>query len=168
MAFCSKCGAQLNEEATICPSCGETVGYETKEGADSIQSAQTDFSQKIADLNNTADTTAEYDAQDIRNNKAMAILAYLSWLVLIPLFAAKESKFARFHCNQGIVLAVAEIIAVIVLSILDGLPLIGWIFSIAGSLLGLVCFLFAILGIINAANGKAKELPIIGKFKILK
>jgi len=44
----------------------------------------------------------------------MAILAYLTWLVLIPLFAAKESKFARFHCNQGIVLAVAEIIAVIV------------------------------------------------------
>ena len=108
------------------------------------------------------------DIIDIRNNKAMAILAYLSWLVLIPLFAARESKFARFHCNQGIVLAVAEIIAVIVLSILDGLPLIGWIFSIAGSLLGLVCLLFAVLGIINATNGKAKELPIIGKFKILK
>lgn len=168
MAFCSKCGSQLNEGEKFCPSCGETVGYETKEAANPTQPAQTDFSQKIADLNNTADTTAEYDAQDIRNNKAMAILAYLSWLVVIPLFAAKESKFARFHCNQGIVLAVAEIIAVIVLSILDGLPLIGWIFSIAGSLLGLVCFLFAILGIINAANGKAKELPIIGKFKILK
>ena len=168
MAFCSKCGSQLNEGEKFCPSCGIPVGYETEEAANPTQPVQTDLSQKIADLNNTADTTAEYDAQDIRNNKAMAILAYLSWLVLIPLFAARESKFARFHCNQGIVLAVAEIIAVIVLNILDGLPLIGWIFSIAGSLLGLVCFLFAILGIINAANGKAKELPIIGKFKILK
>ena len=168
MAFCSKCGSQLNDGEKFCPSCGTPVGYETEEAANPTQPVQTDLSQKIADLNNTADTTAEYDAQDIRNNKAMAILAYLSWLVLIPLFAAKESKFARFHCNQGIVLAVAEIIAVIVLSILDGLPLIGWIFSIAGSLLGLVCLLFAVLGIINAANGKAKELPIIGKFKILK
>ena len=168
MAFCSKCGSQLNEGEKFCPSCGTPVGYETEEAANPTQSVQTDLSQKIADLNNTADTTSEYDAQDIRNNKVMAILAYLSWLVLIPLFAARESKFARFHCNQGIVLAVAEIIAVIVLSILDGLPLIGWIFSIAGSLLGLVCLLFAVLGIINAANGKAKELPIIGKFKILK
>ena len=168
MEFCSKCGSQLNEGEKFCPSCGTSVGYETEEAANPTQSVQTDLSQKIADLNNTADTTSEYDAQDIRNNKAMAILAYLSWLVLIPLFTARESKFARFHCNQGIVLAVAEIIAVIVLSIFDGLPLIGWIFSIAGSLLGLVCFLFAVLGIINAANGKAKELPIIGKFKILK
>ena len=168
MTFCSKCGAQLNDGEKFCPSCGTPVVCEIKEDANPTQSAQTDFSQKIADLNNTTDTTAEYDAQDIQNNKIMGILAYLSWLVLIPLFAAKDSKFARFHCNQGIVLAVAEIIAVIVLSILDGLPLIGWIFSIAGSLLGLVCLLFAVLGIINAANGKAKELPIIGKFKILK
>ena len=127
-----------------------------------------DFNDKLNEFNDTADSTGDFDQQDIQNNKIMGILAYISWLVLIPLFAAKESKFARFHCNQGVVLAVAEIIAVIVLSILDGLPLIGWIFSIAGSLLGLVCFLFAVLGIINAANGKAKELPIIGKFKILK
>ena len=168
MSFCSKCGAQLIEGEKFCPSCGAPVEAVAQETPTTNQSEQIDISQKIANLNNTADTTAEFDAQDIQNNKAMAILAYLSWLVLIPLFAAKESKFARFHCNQGIVLAVAEIIAVIVLSILDGLPLIGWIFSIAGSLLGLVCLLFAVLGIINAANGKAKELSIIGKFKILK
>ena len=168
MAFCSKCGAQLSDGEKFCSSCGAPTDEKSSETPATKQSAQADFSQKIANLNNTADTTSDYDVQDIQNNKVMAILAYLSWLVLIPLFAARESKFARFHCNQGIVLAVAEIIAVIVLSILDGLPLIGWIFSIAGSLLGLVCLLFAVLGIINAANGKAKELPIIGKFKILK
>ncbi|MBE7048148.1 MAG: zinc ribbon domain-containing protein, partial [Ruminococcaceae bacterium] len=28
--------------------------------------------------------------------------------------------------------------------------------------------ILAIIGIINAATGKAKELPLIGKFKILK
>ena len=54
-----------------------------------------DINEKLNELNNTADTTNEFDPQDIQNNKAMAILAYLSWLVLIPLFAAKDSKFAR-------------------------------------------------------------------------
>ena len=127
-----------------------------------------DFNDKLNEFNDTADSTGDFDQQDIQSNKVMGILAYISWLVLIPLFGARESKFSRFHCNQGIVLAIAEVIAAAVLGILDGLPLIGWIFSIAGSLLGLFCLLFAVLGIINAANGKAKELPIIGKFKILK
>ena len=39
---------------------------------------------------------------------------------------------------------------------------------LVGGLFGLACLLFAILGIYNAANGKAKELPVIGKIKILK
>ncbi len=127
-----------------------------------------DLNDKINELNNTADTTAEYDQNDIEQNKVMAILAYLSWLVLIPIFAAKESKFARFHANQGLVLAIAEIICWVVLGILCNIPLIGWIFAIAESLFSLVCVIFAVIGIANAANGKAKELPIVGKFKILK
>lgn len=127
-----------------------------------------DLNEKLNELNNTADTTAEFDQNDITTNKVMAILAYLSWLVIIPLFGAKESKFARFHCNQGLVLAIAEIIAWVVFGILRKLPLIGWIFGLCDGLLSLVCFIFAVLGIINAANGRAKELPIIGSFKLLK
>ncbi|MCR5456878.1 MAG: hypothetical protein K6F14_02240 [Clostridiales bacterium] len=98
----------------------------------------------------------------------MSIFAYLSWLVLIPLIAAKESKFARFHCNQGIVLAIVEIIAWVVLSILSIIPYVGWIFVIFNVLLSVACLVLAILGIINAVNGKAKELPVVGKIRILK
>lgn len=127
-----------------------------------------DINEKINELNNTADTTADYDPADIQQNKAMGILAYISWLVLIPLFAAKGSKFARFHANQGLVLAIAEIICWVVLGILGSIPYIGWIFSIADGLFSAVCVVFAVLGIVNAAKGKAKELPIVGKFKILK
>lgn len=127
-----------------------------------------DFEEKLKELNNTADTTEEFDPQDIESNKVMGILAYISWLVLIPLFAAKESKFARFHVNQGIVLAVAELICAIALSILSGLPLIGWLFRLVGSLFGLVCLVFAVLGVVNVLNGKAKELPFVGKYRILK
>ncbi len=122
----------------------------------------------LNDINNTRDITAEMDPNDIQQNKVMAILAYLSWLVLIPLLAAKESKFARFHCNQGLILAIAEIACWILFGILGIIPFIGIIFRIIGWLADIAFFVFAILGIINAYNGKAKELPIIGKFQILK
>ena len=127
-----------------------------------------DLNQKINEFNNTKDSTSEFDPNDIQQNKVMAILAYLSWLVLIPLFAAKESKFARYHCNQGIVLAIAEIIVWVIFGILSIIPYVGWIFIVLNSLISLVCLVFAVTGIINAANGKAKELPFIGKFNILK
>ena len=139
----------------------------------------------MADLNNLTkmnDRTAEFDQNDIQQNKVMAVLAYLSWLVLIPIFAAKESKFARFHANQGLVLAIVEIglgivntIITAILGALTAIPAIGVIFGIITVLvgivfwvLGIVCFVFSILGIINAAQGQAKELPVIGKFTILK
>lgn len=43
--------------------------------------------------------------------------------------------------------------------------------AIVGGIMGLCGLVFlalAILGIVNAASGKAKELPVIGKYKILK
>lgn len=127
-----------------------------------------DFNEEFNRFTNTKDTTAEYAPEDIQNNKVMAILAYLSWLVLIPLIAAKDSKFARFHCNQGIVLAIIEIVIWAIFGALSFIPLVGWIFIIINSVLSLGCFALAVIGIINAANGKAKELPLIGHIKLLK
>lgn len=39
----------------------------------------------------------------------MAVLAYFGILVLIPILAAKESKFARFHANQGLILLITGV-----------------------------------------------------------
>lgn len=127
-----------------------------------------DFNEKLNEFTNTADTTSEFDPADIEKNKVMAILAYLSWLVLVPIFCANNSKFARFHINQGLLLAIAETAFLVVFGILSVIPLLGWIFAVIESLLGLVFLVFAVLGIVNAASGKAKELPVIGKFRILK
>ena len=170
MAFCGKCGTKVEDGVKFCPSCGASTEIPKEETTQQTQ--QTDFSAKIAGLNNTADNTAQFDAQDIQNNKAMAILAYIGILVLIPLFAAKESKFARYHTNQGLVLCIAEIAYGIAYSILSSIILaISWrlysLVSIIG-LVGLVFLVLAVIGIINAANGRAKELPVIGKIKLLK
>ncbi len=166
MAFCEKCGTKIEEGVKFCPSCGASIAVSEP----NPQPVENDYAAKLQELNNTADTTAEFDQNDIQQNKIMAILAYLSWLVIIPLFAAKESKFARFHTNQGLVLFLAEIawaIAYSILSVVLYSIKLGFIASVL-SLVSLLFFIFAILGIINVVNGKAKELPIIGKIRILK
>lgn len=102
------------------------------------------------------------DAKDVADNKLMAILAYICFL--IPLFVAKESPFARFHTNQGLLLAITGIAISIVVSILTFIPIIGFV----GFLLPIVTFVLMVLGIINANNGQMKELPVIGKYRIIK
>lgn len=105
------------------------------------------------------------DPKDAQDNKIMGILAYLGILVLIPIFAAKESPFARFHANQGLLLLIANVAFSIIYYILMFISLtVGMIFGI----LSIGILVLIIIGIINAAKGEMKELPIIGKYRILK
>lgn len=178
MSFCSNCGAPLESDAKFCPNCGTPTQANQPNpntGAAQQQSVyygapngpQTDFSQQVSNLTNTPDSTGEFDPQDVQNNKVMAVLAYIGILVLVPILAAKESRYARFHANQGMVLFVAGIAVSVATSILSAIHL--WILSgIASALSGILLFVLMIIGIVNAAQGRAKELPIIGKFRLIK
>lgn len=106
------------------------------------------------------------------NDKVYGILAYLGILVLVPLLAGK-SQFARFHANQGLVLFIADIILGVLIGITTGvLSLLGIVGLVLGSIvsgvLGLCIFVMVIMGIINAANGEMKPLPVIGGIKLIK
>lgn len=110
----------------------------------------------------TEQTTAPVvDKADAEKNKGMAILAYI--IFFIPLLAAKDSKFAMFHANQGLVLFLAAVAVNIVGSII---PIIGWFLILPIGLLAIT--VLAIMGIINAAKGEMKPLPMIGGFTIIK
>lgn len=117
---------------------------------------------------------AEFDKEDIVKNKGMAVLAYLSWLVLIPFFRVrKTSKFARFHINQGLVLAIAgtvyELLTKVIIEIIVNISVpMGVLVETILDLCGVVFLILHIMGIINAARGKVKELPTFGKIRILK
>ena len=133
---------------------------------------QNNLNDPLNQLDNTADFTAQMDPKDIEDNKVMGVLAYLGILVLVPIFGKKDSPFAQFHANQGLLLFLGSIALVIVINILNFVVL-----SISDSLffvsfilnaLYLAPTVLAILGIVNAASGKAKELPFIGKFRLIK
>jgi len=165
MKYCTKCGAQLKDDAKFCADCG------TPCSANAGNAGET-FTQSFKNLNNTSDSTAEFDSKDIEENKAMGIFAYLSFLVLIPIFAAPKSRFARFHANQGLVLCIAELIYSALVALLGRILFsFSWFYIIFMNilkLLGLVFVVLAIIGIVNVANGKAKQLPLIGGITLLK
>jgi uncharacterized membrane protein len=114
------------------------------------------------------------DPADVEKNKVMGILAYLGILWLVPLLAAKDSAFARYHTNQGLVLILASIAVWIVSFVLDFvlvfIPVVGWIMMALlhfGLFIGII--VLVVLGIINAANGVCKPLPLIGnRFTLIK
>jgi uncharacterized membrane protein len=106
--------------------------------------------------------------KDAEDNKIMGILAYLGILFLVPYLAAKESPFARFHANQGCVLFIVAIALWIVSTICAFIPYIGWLLSLLIWLLYMGIFVLMIIGIINAVKGEMKQLPLIGKYTILK
>ncbi len=165
MAICNKCGMNLADGTQTCPGCGTPLAQQNTD-------LLTNLSSKISGFNNTADTTASYDRTDIEQNKVMAILSYFSLLVLVPIFAAPTSKFARFHANQGLLLLIVEVawwIIQIILTVI--IYAISWrlgFLTIILSLVNIPILILVILGIVNAANGKAKELPLIGKIRLIK
>lgn len=100
------------------------------------------------------------EKSDVEKNKVAAILAY--FLFFLPLLMAKESKFAKYHANQGLLLLLLAIAVYVVGMVI---PIIGWIIILP---LGqLFVFVLFVMGIINASKGEMKELPVIGHIKLL-
>lgn len=101
-----------------------------------------------------------YTPEDIEKNKTMAGLAYL--LFFLPLITCPESGYAKFHANQALLLWIAGIAGTVILGII---PIIGWMLI---PVFGIGVLILGIMGLVNGFGGKAKRLPLIGKFDILK
>jgi uncharacterized membrane protein len=129
-----------------------------------------------------------FESKEVESGKGMAILAYI--IALIPFFAEKNNKFVRFHAVQGmniLIIAVgwsilAGIVGGIVTSALTSGCFSYWYTGHTGmcelGLAGIISFILWVpsiiigildlMGLIYAASGKAKEVPLLGKVKIIK
>ena len=175
MALCKNCGNQIDDNVAFCDKCG------TPTGAQAAQPAQT-VEQPVP----VQPVVLSGDA-DVQQNKGMAVLSYLGLLLLIPLFARKNSDYCKYHVKQGVTLACCEIIYSILTLIINAIvgaicpPELVWTYftyayvpSMASTVvstilsLGSIFFLvLMIIGIVNAAQGQKKELPLLGKIKVL-
>ena len=166
MAFCTKCGKQIPENTRFCPYCGSAAG----EGQPSYQ--QRPITPPATDH------TAEYDSNDIKEHRAISVLSYLGPLFFVPLVATPNSKFARFHANQGLILFAIELVYGFLYSFLSNFIASFLITGISTSTYKLIMLPFelvwifplvlTIIGIVNASKGFAKEIPCFGKFRFFK
>ena len=92
------------------------------------------------------------------NHKMMAMLSYLSMLVVIPLVWGGKNKSVKFHSRQGFVLLVAEFLTVVVAAVI---PVLG---TIVAALAWLVWLVLSVWGLVNVALNKEKPLPLVGKY----
>ena len=186
MAFCGQCGTQIQDDARFCPVCGTVQGQQTAaQSAPPEQSQQGSYQQYQQQAYQQPyqqayqqpvqpERTYEPDG-DPHTLAVGAITMFSYWTILfwIPLVAAKNSRFARFHAGQGLNLLLAGIAYSIATGILTGIAMaisfgFGAVLSTLFGLAGIAFFVLFIMGIINVCKGEMKPLPIIGNIKILK
>lgn len=168
--FCQSCGKSLEDNAQFCDGCGaaQTEGQQ----AAGPGAANTTGPAQGATAGAAGQNAGEVFSQDdIQKNKGMAALAYL--IFFLPLVACPDSRFGRFHANQGLLILIGAVGGGIVLAILSFiLGLISYYLIFISTLLYIVLYVgltvLIIMGIINAVNGQAKPLPLVGHIKIIK
>ena len=136
-------------------------------------------------LNDVADKSKSFTKKEKRSGRALGIVCYL--IPPIPYFLEEENKFVKFHARQGMDLLFYVIVYSLIASFIKSIIKV----KVACSSIGLLSYLeyceitpewvnyplnvlyfvfmiFAVTGIIYVLQGKAKELPILNKFKIFK
>ena len=132
MKYCPHCGAEIADDVRFCPTCGkETV------------------------ITVPVSTDPQFDAQDIADNRMLAMLGYLTMGVL-PMLGARNSAYAMHHTNQALWIFIG--------SLLCGLVCI---IPILGGIAVIVLVVFSIMGIVRALKGNGKPLPFIEKLPVI-
>jgi len=178
MAFCGNCGNQIGEGVRFCPSCGHAIEADAAAQARAAQPQAAPSTEKASYSQYAPAAPVLDEDRDAEENKAMAIIAYLLFFIPLLVGVHKTSRFAKYHTNQGTVLFLAAlawgVVFGILISVLGVVLLAVGAWAILGVITGILTLLsfvplvFCIIGIINAATGKMKPLPLIGGITIVK
>lgn len=159
MAFCAKCGAQLNAGSGFCGACGAAVSGQSVTTATGVASAP-------------APAGAPAGASTgMTNNMAGAlcyILGIITGIIFLVIDPYKSNRFVRFHAFQSIFFWVAcfgfwMIWSYLFVTMLftPGLGMWGLI-SLVGLIVRLAMFAAWVFLMYKAYNNEEFKLPIIG------
>lgn len=122
----------------------------------------------------TTDETETMDEGDIDENLNFAVLSYIPFIFFVPMIVKPRSSYLRYHGTQGLTMFLTfmllEILNIFLCTISNAVlsEPINIIATIIVTLVINMCVLLLIaIGIANAVKGFARELPVIGKYKLL-
>jgi uncharacterized membrane protein len=104
------------------------------------------------------------------DTRVFAGLSYLFCLFIVPWIAKRDNKFVMFHVRQGVVLFIAELVAIVILWLLGNF--LNAIFSFGaltlvkrlGQLVWLLFVAVSVVGVYFAMLGQEKQLPWLSVF----
>ncbi len=99
-------------------------------------------------------------AAPVTEDRTVAILAYITiigFIIAIVMHGSKKTALGSYHLRQALGLFITGVVCWIVLLII---PVVGWIL-LPFVMLGI--FVLAIMGLIAAAGGQQKPVPLLGE-----
>lgn len=111
----------------------------------------------------TSETPPVTPVAPATEDRTVAILAYITiigFVIAIVMHNSKKTALGAFHLRQVLGLFVTGVAFGICAIILAFIPILGWLAIFLGWL-GLVALL--IMGLIGAATGQLKPVPVLGQ-----
>lgn len=197
MRSCSKCGSYVPEGKILCPACWKPVtgaatthrertSHERRRTHARISDARKEIKREAAFLprgerpyaGNTYEQHKSHDPRSRQYYKSkyepaqrdipemsrriIFAAAYFGFFFFLPLALLPNSKEAKFHANQGLVLFIANLFFNALVQIIN--ITFGGFFEILAALPPLLMA----YGAYNAFRGEMKELPVVGKIRLIK
>jgi len=190
--FCTQCGGQAGDDATVCPVCGAAFGTGAIDNnlQQMNQPAQNNMPQGAPqqpgqpamngqpvqpnpNMNANMGQPTVNPQPGMNPNVAakpdtlMCILSYLGILALVPYLSKKEDAFIQFHAKQGLNLFIVCFLASLIVQLIASLLSLS-ILSLVSSAISIYELVMMIMGIVAATKGEMKVLPLLDKIQIVK